>query len=161
MRDKKAQFGKQIMIFPFVFLLIIIALGISAGIVIFYGTGYDYRDIDSSILVKKLGDCVLDISDFDKLRGDFYETCGLSKKSLEENKYFFRVCRELNGADCATSDGDTKIVESLGSNFQICFLEGAKENKNYPRCSYMTVKLNEETYSIIAGSNQQIRRVST
>jgi len=161
MHNKKAQFGKQIMIFPFVFLLIIIALGISAGVVIYFGTGYDFRALDASLLSYKIEKCVLENSDLNKLKDNFYETCRLNKESLEKNKFFFKVCRDLNAIDCANTEDDKNILVSLGSNFQPCFFEGVKENKAYAKCHNLDLLKDGAQISIITGSNQQIRRIST
>ena len=153
---KKATLGNMTMAFTFLFLIFIISVGLLAGIYIFYGSGYDFRETESSLLSYKIKNCILksslDADFFNK--ENFYENCALNKETIEKNN-IIKICK---GDSCIDS---TTPLFSSGSNFQSCLFEGAKENKNYPQCSIISIKKQSETYQIITGSSQFSRREQT
>lgn len=157
MRNKKAQFSKQLMIFPFLFLIIIIGVGIALGVGIYYGSGYDARQADADILLNKIENCAAQNS-FSNIKNNFYNICGINETVLENNKFILRICKDILLNDCAAGD---KSEINIGSNFQTCVFEGAKANSAFPRCSTGEVASDGGRILIIAGSNQQIRRINT
>lgn len=151
-KNKKADLGDMTMVFAFLFLLIISDLGILAGIWIFYGSGYDAREAEASLLNYKIKDCILnnEISD-DITEEIFFELCSLNKKAIEANN-IIKLCK--NEPQCV--DSDTPLFFS-GSNFQSCLFEGAKKNENFPQCKTTSFQKNSDTYQIIVGSKQLSR----
>lgn len=147
---KKATGGQQLTIFPFLFLMMMIGLGITAGVWMFYGKGYDFRQAESSLLNYKLTSCILE-KDIDFTKDSIYDLCNLNKEIIEKNN-IIKICK--NSQDCV--DSSSPLFFS-GSNFQGCFFTGAKQNDAYPKCSLVSIKKQSDTYQIITGSKQLIR----
>ena len=157
MRNKRAQMGKQVMIFSFLLLMVIIGVGITLGVGIYFGTGYDARQADANVLAYKISNCFGNNSISD-IQSKFYATCGIDEKSLENNQIIMKICESLNVEDCA-KDSATAFLFS-GSNFQACVFSGGQGNVAFPRCSSSTVSKDGRSFTIIAGSNQQIKRIN-
>jgi len=156
--NKKGEFSKQIMIIPFLFLIIVIALGIALGVGLYYGPGYDFRNVDASALSNRVEKCLNENSNLLLDANKFYETCKIKKEVLENSKFILKVCKGLSLEDCASSEN---YIISSGSGFENCFLTGAKENKGYLKCSGRDILIDGVKISIVAGSNQQIKRINT
>ncbi len=148
--NKKAALGDMTMVFAFLFIIVIISVGILVGIYIFYGSGYDFRGAESSLLNYKIKNCLLnnELNNEFFTEANFYEICSLNKKVIEKNN-IIKICK--GEEPCVDS---TAPLFSVGSNSQSCFFEGAKENKNYPQCSTTYLQKQSEIYQIIAGSDQ-------
>lgn len=146
---KKAALGDMTMVFAFLFLLIISDLGILAGIWIFYGSSYDAREAEASLLNYKIKDCILNNEINEGITEEiFLELCSLNKNAIEKNN-IIKLCK--NDPDCI--DSDTPLFY-MGSNFQACLFEGAKKNENFPQCKIASVQKQSDTYQIIVGSKQ-------
>ena len=140
--NKKAQLGEQIMIFPFLFMIIIIGLGIAAGIYMFFGSGYDFRQVDADILNYKIRECLSNNKiDFSQ-ETEFFTTCSLNEKVIKES---FIILIEQNNQ------------VKIGSNSDETTCSIAKENPNYPKCT--TTYLND--FKILTGSKQQAQKQIT
>ncbi len=152
--DKRGAVGHQIMAFSYLFILFMLALGIVLGVLIVYGENYDFKESDSSVLNYKIRDCILhnEIKEGFFNENVFYDACGLNKKALLDNKYMIKIC---NTEDCVES---TSFKISLGSNFDSCLFEGAKENKLFPKCDISEIEKNSEKFFIVTGSNQEVVR---
>jgi len=154
--NKKASLGDMTMVFTFLFFIFIIGVGIVAGVFIFYGSGYDSREAEASLLNYKIRECIVNNkidNNFFK-EDNFIEKCRLNKGVIEKNN-IIKICKG-EGA-CV----DAEPLFFVGSNFQACLFEGAKENENYPRCSIKGFQKENEKYEIIAGSRQFSRRELT
>jgi hypothetical protein len=155
---KRGELGNQILMFEYLFLLISIAVGISVGVLIYFGDGFDFRQIEADILNSKMQDCISQNFVLDKITSNFYETCLINMDSVEKNKLLIRICENSSAEKCASGNG---ILFSVGGNFESCFFSGAKENKAYVQCSSKIMEKEGKTLVILTGSNQQIRRIST
>lgn len=132
--NKKANTGNQIMIFPFLFLLLIIGLGLITGIYIFFGSTYEFRQIDTNILNYKIKSC-LSNNDIDFSNPEnFFTTCKLNKNITQE--YFIIYIQQ-----------DSKTIYDYGDEVA-CDLSAKSEK--YPKCTDSTL----DQYSIRTGSNQ-------
>jgi hypothetical protein len=154
MINRKAQ-SDELMLMPVIlFVMLIIAIGIVAGFFLYFGNGYESRSVDASALNYKIRECFFNkqISDIQK---DIFSTCSINKNAVESNKMFFKICQNMSAEECSSSSN--KIV-SAGSNFESCFFIGTKNNNNYPKCAIEEFYLDGNQYSIIAGSNQEMRR---
>ncbi len=146
--------GNQLMWTWTMFLLIIAGGGIAIGVSIFYGSGYETRQIESEILSHTISECMIN-SDLVWSEQDlFYEACGLNEKTLEKNynqtKLAIRICED----NCNT--GEVKF--QLGSDFESCDFLG--KNRNYPRCFKTSVLAKDgKKYELITSSNHLIRRI--
>lgn len=148
--NRKGEAGSMLMIVVFLFLLIMISGGIVAGTYMFFGTGYEVRQLDADVLNYKIKECIeknwiLEVVD------NFYEVCGLNKEVLEEEGYKINICEGI----CS---GNLPGIISLGSNFEVCKFTGKGEG--YPKCAISNVVKEGKNYEIIIASSQMPRRVS-
>lgn len=149
--NKKAQIGSQLMIFPFILLLVIIGVGIVAGAVSFFGKEYDYRNVDADILNNKIQNC---LSEQNIIWNDdsFYKLCDLDKNSILNNSIIFKICK--NSDNCIIESDSSKIQLSVGGNFNACSFIGTQKNDAFPKCTEKVTIINGVKYDIITGSNQ-------
>ncbi len=144
--NKNGKLGDQISFFYFLFLMIIIALGIAGGAYLFYGGEHDFREGESEILTYLVEECM---KEKDVKWENFYEECGISKGAMEKGKIILKICKEQCGKE---------EVFVFGSNFEACEFKGVFSNKNYPKCSTRKTEVKGITYEIIARSNNFARR---
>ncbi len=149
--NRRGQLGNQMMIFPFLFLIFIISVGIVAGVYLFFGAGYDFREVDAELLNYKVRKCIVEGEIGAEFWSDFFEKCGIDEVVMLENDLILRICE----GDCAIG-GDAKV--QIGGNFQACRFKGVKENDAFPRCVDESVSKNGVEYSVIAGSNQVAKK---
>lgn len=150
--NKKSETGNQIMFFTFLFLLVIIGVGIVTGTFIYFGDEYDTREIDAEILNYKIRNC---IANRELNKDSFYQECVINESSISRYSLILKVC--VDSSDCAREENP--FVEN-GRNFQACNFIGAKENRNFPKCVKRTLEINGKRYEIITGSNQFSRRIN-
>jgi hypothetical protein len=149
MRNRKGQLGEQILVFPFFFFLVVIGVGIVAGMLLYFGEGYDFRSIDAEVLNYRIRECLMDGKlDLNSLSGEeiknqIFEKCGMNKKVLGEKRFVIEIKR--------ASDG--KVIYEFGSS-ENCLLN-VKENRAFPICKEGEVDINGERYEIMTGSNQE------
>ena len=144
---KKAQAGNALMIFWFIFLLILVGGGIVIGIGMFFGSEYDFRQVDADLLNIKINSCLQENPlDFSKtnseIENEIFEKCKINEK-LSEHGLFILIKNK-------TQEQILKI--GSGDNTQ-CAL--ADRNENFPRCENSTIILAKEKYFIFTGSNQK------
>lgn len=151
--DRKGTIGEQISIVMFLFLMIIIGIGIYIGTSIFFGNGYDFREVESGLLNYKIKECIIKNEVHEEFFEDFLERCKLNKEILQKNN-IIKICK--NSGDCIRAE---KSEFSLGSDFQSCGFEGARENIEFVRCSINKFKKGGDEFDVIAGSKQNRRRV--
>ena len=150
MKNKKAV-GEQIMVFVFFFIVLIIVLGITAGIYIFFGSEYEFKKVDADILALGISQCIknnqIDFSqDEEQLREEFYNNCRFNKEVIEE---YFVYQISIND--------EPKL--SLKASQTDCAL-GEKSEK-YPRCTSVNFSHNSQKFIILAGSQQSARKIPT
>lgn len=134
MINKKAGTGDQIMILPFLFLLLIITAGIITGIYIFFGSDYEFRKTDADLLNHKIKSC-LSNNEIDWSNSEnFFTTCDINQDITQED---FIIHIEKNG----------EVVYDYGDEVA-CTL--SEKSSKYPKCTNSS--LNQ--YSITVGSNQ-------
>jgi hypothetical protein len=89
--NRKAQAGDQLMVFWFIFLMVILAGGIIAGIYIFFGSEYDFRKVDAQVLNYRVQKCLseneINWSGTQELNDDFYQKCRLNKEVINETLF--------------------------------------------------------------------------
>tara|TARA_Y100000310_G_scaffold337105_1_gene423300 strand:- start:1671 stop:2513 length:843 start_codon:yes stop_codon:yes gene_type:complete len=122
--NRRGSAGEKLMVFPFFFIMVMIGIGIVAGVYVFFGDGYDARGAEARVFGEKLRDCLND--DFNEIDWsgevlrDLSELCGFNENVVEEHfvvgilkdeRYLFRH-----------------------RNPESCRLEGAKGNDGFPRC---------------------------
>ncbi len=155
---KKGQLGEQLMIFAFIFLIVLIGAGIVIGTGIFIGSEFDFRGSDAEMLSFRVKDCLINsggewISGLKSEGGAdlLYQKCNLGKSVIESYNRI-KVCRgESSPSNCIGEADSAKIVFSSKGDFEPC---GLKESNKFLGCSIISTG----EYTIIATSNQQIRR---
>ncbi len=146
--NKKAQTGNALFgIITFLILLIIFGVGLAAGIYMFFGQDYDFRQIDAELLNAKISSClkVNQLAFQEKTTAptdEFYEKCDLNKNVIEEN---FALLITLNEKE-----------KLRWKDIALCALN--EKNKNFPVCESSEFTTSQGTFKIITGANQQIKR---
>ena len=146
--NRKGQLGNQLMIFIYLALLTMIAVGIVVGTLIFFGPGYDSRQADSDILNNRVVNCLMQ-NDFTKVKADIYGVCGFNKIGLNETLYKINVC----DGSC----GEQLGIISVGGNFAVCKLTG--KGVDYPKCTITNIIKDGKSYEVMTASNQFPRSI--
>ena len=152
MQNRNGAIGDMAMLVIFIFVMIIIGAGIAAGVIMVFGQGYDFKNADAEILSYKVEGCLVE-NGFENLAREFYSVCGLNERVIEEN-YVLRICQGFNIEACY--NGETELF-SIGTNFQLCGIEGYTEREDIVKCHVKRVS-DGEGYLLITGANQEIRR---
>jgi len=143
--------GSYFMYFIFFFLMALIWVGLTAGTYMFFGSEYEFRQIDANILNYKISKCIIENEILWKNNEEFYDKCRINNESILANSLIFRICR--NSGDCIVESGD-KVLMQVGGNFQSCRFEGVKGNDAFPKCAENKFEKEGDMYWVIAGSNQ-------
>ncbi len=144
--------GDMVMVIWLFLLLVLVAGGIALGMRVFFGSGYDIREVEAHALGERIAICVAD-QGVNWEKKSLYESCELSASVLEdvgEIQLGILICED----NCVTG----KRLFQLGSNFEACDFTG--KNEQYARCSRGLAWHEEKRYEIIASSNQEARGVS-
>ena len=157
--NKKAESGQQVMVFAFLFLLVLIGMGIVGGVVVYYGKGADFRKIDSEILNYRIRECLSESINLQQFKENFSSLCSLNKTVLEDKGFTIKVCQDLSPEECANSK--ESIFELGNTHIQACFINAAENNPEYVKCTKTEFFDKGEKFSIITGSNQRIAKVNT
>ena len=166
--------GRIISIWWFL-VLVIVGVGIVAGVMIFFSAEADVRGLESEILYDRIYDCLVEdgfilqeIAEGNSI--DVFEKCDLDKKVFELNEgvWFFRI-------NFSNVDEENILVGEFGKKgflkdceMQIKNSEGEKvEAKSLGQCYYDEkrvlyyfysengVKISEGKLKILAASNQE------
>ena len=152
MLNKKADAGDFAMIFSFIFLLLIVGVGIVAGVIIVFGSEYDFRQAEAETLNYAIKNCISENQDYfssitkDTLKNELYGKCRLNKDVVEKNNII-------------KIDRNDEILFLFGDSVKC----GIKGNENYPKCSQDTLIIksnnNDISFSILTGSSQRAGRI--
>ena len=146
---KKAQADSMLMLLPFMTMLIIITLGVVLATSMFFGSEYDYRQVDADILNYKIRKCISE-QEIDwtlpeaELKQEIIEKCRLFE--IEDHLIWIEINEEF------------KIKIGKGDKTQ-CSL--GHLNENYPLCTNSTIIKQDSKFLIITGSNQHSRTLVT
>jgi len=155
--NRNGELGNQIMSLLYIFLMLVIFIGLTAGIFIYFGAEYQFKQVDADLMYLKIVKCIRE-KPIDSIVNDFYSICGINKEVTQE---FFRVkiCLHKDETDnCIIEESSDKVKFVEGSDFQSCELIGVKDNTNFPRCAKGIIEVNKVQYEVIAGSRQELRR---
>lgn len=128
--------GEKILSIWWFFVLAAVTIGISSGVVIFYGASYDVRIKEAEILHEKLLDCLIKDNGFlnEKiLQEDFdlFSECGLKKDSFEKSPNFFFKLEFFDDSSNSFIEPILKGDYSMESN---CPISGSLKAEGYPKC---------------------------
>ncbi len=151
MKNKKAQVGEQTMNLSLLLQLGFLALGIIAGVwIFFYNSGYDFRSIDAELLNSRLQSCFRQNNlNFSLPREEFFkelfETCKIEQQEITDDWVIAIYIDEL-------SEPKYKHGDPLSCQLQ-------SKNEGLPRCveSTFQITINEKTATITlyTGTNQR------
>ncbi len=144
--------GDMVMVIWLFLLLALVAGGIALGMRVFFGSGYDIRDVEAKALGEQIEICIAE-KGADWETKPLYESCGFSASVFEdvaETQLGILVCE----GNCATG----KQLFQLGSNFEACDFTG--KNEQYAQCTRSITWHEETRYEIITTSNHEAKRVS-
>jgi hypothetical protein len=156
MISKKGNAGNQIMIVPYLFIIVIISMGIASGMWIFFGSPPDFRPVDSTILSYNIQRCILENEVNSEFTGNFFKNCWISQ-NVTEKYYDIKICLNKDSVGCIEDNSPLFIS---GSNFQICGISGIEGNANYPVCVKKTIIKGDKKYSILVLGDQKPRRIT-
>ena len=139
--NKKGDLGDSTMSFAFFAIIFLVAAGISLGLFLFFGEGYDSRSNTALSLLYLTEKCVREKEVFTQ-NFDFFKECNINH--FQENNLIY------------IKSGEKEFSAGVNDFKTQCFLEGAKENRYYPRCIVKNIESHGEKFEIIVGSNQEI-----
>ena len=152
--NKKGETGNQLMSVLYIFLMVIVAFGLTAGIFIFFGAEYQFKQVDADSLYVKIVKCLRENPVDEGLFIEFYTKCGINKEVIG-NYSKIKIC--VDSGDCIAEESD-KVLFLVGSDFQSCEFLGVKGNDHFARCTKGIFEKNGIKYDIIVGANQLLRR---
>lgn len=158
MLSKRGSLGDMTLFMPYLFLMIVILVGIVSGIVIFFGEGYNFKYAEANAIADKVEECFSSkhfILDFSNLEDELRKTCLMDIGIFNDANLILRVCLDSN--NCIS---DRNPIFTIGANFQSCGFDGSKENSAFPICASRSFFINDKKIDIVAGSNQKLRRIS-
>jgi len=145
---------RQVMIFSFILLLIIIGGGLVAGMFLFFGAGYDTRQVEADTLNYAIKDCILKSETDFSSKEALYQDCRLNEEIFAEgNLLRVKIC--VNSGDCIE---EIKPELQIGSDFVVCGLVAAETNKAFPRCKISSFLKNDNKIDLITVSDRFNRR---
>lgn len=127
-------------------LMALTVIGISLGLVAFFGEGYDFRTAESDVLAYRVQQCLERV---DMFSPDFtLEVCGLDSSVLDE-EHLILLERE---------DGQN-FTHGVYGYKESCYFTAAKGKLSYPQCVSFNGVHNGLAYTGLVGSAQVARVV--
>lgn len=154
-RLSKKGAGVAVMFFTFFSIMMIVAAGIFWGVNLLYGRGYDFREAEALLLNEQVKNCLQagnNGRDVFSETFDFYKTCRLSKKVIEDGGHFVLV---------KLKDDSQKKVWGTADFENTCEFKGGKDNIDFPICASVDINLNGKDFVISTGSSQHSKRIQT
>ncbi len=159
MKNKK---GAEYLSVWWIFVLVIISVGIVIGISANNSADIDTKKLESDILITRLVSCVVENGELKQefLQDDFdiFQKCKISEEVINKSgKYYLGYEIKNNGEVVKEDFFGVKSFEVQ------CKLEDESEAEGYPGCVEKKIYvLNKEKekliFEILAGSKQEIRR---
>ncbi len=148
-------------------IIIIVGVGIAAGVFIFYSSPIDARDVESKIIYDRLSDCLVRNGfleqDVFSSNFDIFEKCEINKEifSGQTNFYFNikfrnetgRIREDLAGGDLSYQK-DCEIAKNIeAEKFPVCY-------KNVqPFFYYENGEMKKGLLEVLTASNQEGRKI--
>lgn len=135
---KRALAGNKLILISFILLIVVVGVGIVAGISFFFNTSYDFREIEANILNFKVVQCLTE-KNVDPSSEEFFSECGLNEEAIKRDHLIV-----------ITSGEETLLSVGKGDRTQ-CSLQD--KNIEFPRCKTTFIG----DLKIITGSSQNSR----
>jgi len=153
--------GEKVLSIWWFLIIVIIAVAIVAGTLIFYGANINVKKAEGIVMAEKLANCIvkggyLQVS-INKLEDfDFFNNCYLDEEIIKDpSNYYFEI--SVKNLDTGQ---EKKIKRGNPEYEQDCRISSVTVAKYYPRCAefkFYALGKNKERLivSILAGSNQE------
>ena len=149
--NRSGKLGDEISVVYFIFLFLIIGLGLAWGCYSYFGGGYDVRGLQAKWLENDIQNCLIS-KNVNLASDDFFKICNLNNRTLTDNGFIVRVCE----SDCYNDRNN--VLFSINSNYQLCGFNKVTSITS-PRCSENTFELNGRRVHLIVGSKVNPRRL--
>lgn len=172
MLNKKG--GEKLLSIWWFFVLAIVGVGISAGVLIYHSTDVDIREIEAENLYEKISNCVTEqgflIDDILKEDFNIFEECKLKEEIFWEGSVFYfniQIFNESGNRIKQIREGDFSFERDC--EIQEEDEEGKKiKAEYYPRCIrkkemilyYKDSEIKEAIFEILTASNQVGGKIS-
>lgn len=140
------QGGDVVYLIPFVFLMLVVSLGLWSGIYSFFGNGYDFREAETDLMALSLQSC-LESHDFFVEGFDFYSSCGFNHNVDKEHLIYVKN----------SASGEEFFIGVLDYLNQCSFV-GSKKNVDFPKCKEFELYTEQGGLQVVVGSNQNFKR---
>lgn len=158
--NKKA--GQKILSAWWFFVLVIIGGAIVMGVLIYYGSGVNIKELEADVLGERIMRCIVNKGE---LRGDFsnsfdvFSECNIKKELFNKPCNFYLKISVFDQSD----NLEYQIKQGDYSFENDCFTEKLVEAKHYPKCSekkeILTYKETKRKIVVLAASNQRIKKL--
>ena len=147
--NRRGTAGDQTMSFTWLFLILFVAVVVTGGVMLFFGSTIDVQGIESAQITSLIHRCIvshhIDFAESPTFE-QFSQKCGLDAGVLT-NSFVLSVFRDAK-----------KIPELRIGDTTACDFVGTRENAYYPHCSEKRFTFEGKEYVIQAGSHQTARR---
>lgn len=162
MKNKKAE--QKILSGWWFFVLVIIGAGIVLGVLIYYGSEINVKELESDVLGERIIRCIVENGE---LREDFsndfdvFKECKIKRELFEKpSDFYFRISFLGGDLEYEIKQGDFSLEND-------CLTEKLVEARHYARCSqkkeilvYNKDGLKKGELVVLAASNQEIKSIS-
>lgn len=166
---KKA--GEKYLSIWWFFVLIIISVGIVAGVAIFNLSDRSTKELESDILISKVVDCLVDYGyineDFLSENFDIFKNCYINKEIIEDRQHYLSVevynFEDFSKGEYGNIINPSPRVFGVADFKNQCKIRKVIKAESYPECSekYVYVLGKDDKKLVLhvaAGSNQKIKK---
>jgi hypothetical protein len=139
------------------FVLVIIAVGVTMGVLMFYSSSVDIKELEANALAGKVIDCMIVNGDLNKAflnNADIFSLCSLNKEVIEKS-FFIRI--SFYDANSLKLNYPKEISAGVLAFERDCEIGEIKNAGGYPKCVEYSIPsvINDKEIiiKIIAGSN--------
>jgi hypothetical protein len=166
--------GEKVLSIWWFFVLAIIGAGIVVGVLMYYSTEVDVRNLEANILAERLESCLTNglYLNQEVLSKEFnvYEKCGLNKEIFDtEGLFYFKISiNYLDGKEVKEAREEPIIGGDTSFPANCDFSEKMESARYFPRCVNKINKISfikdgvklKGNLVILTGSNQGGRKVT-
>ncbi len=144
--------GEKIMSVWWFFVLVIVGVGITSGVLLFYSADVNVKQTEADILYDKIAECIFEngflIDEFLKNDFDIFETCDLNKGIIDGGDFYFKISTDIR-KDIVKGDKSFEVLQDSKGPHLPRF-GGKTENIFY----YQNNEIKEAEIEILTASNQ-------
>ncbi len=151
------------------FVLVVIGGAVVIGVLVYYSAGIDTRSLEADVLAERITRCINDGSylnpNFLNQDFDVFSECNINKDLFGMGSPYYI---EINAKDIDGNSKRSEIIEGDSSLKQDCEIGQSVKAESYAKCVKRDElvfyskdgKLEKIRVSIIAASNQEIKKVA-